>query len=97
MITERNHHTSQTKTIPGIGEVIITVRDRLQCHDKIHPSRILNQPGSNSPNPSVFNRFGNQNQSNNISYEKKFPISNNGNQPNVVRFTTTGDEINRLS
>ena len=43
-----------------------------------------NQPRSNSPNPSVFNRFGNQNPSNNISYEKKFPTSNNGNQPNVV-------------
>ena len=56
-----------------------------------------NQPRSNSPNPSVFNRFGNQNPSNNISYEKKFPTSNNGNQPNVVRFTTTDDEINGLS
>ena len=56
-----------------------------------------NQPRSNSPNPSVFNRFGNQNPSNNISYQKKFPTSNNGNQPNVVRFTTTDDEINELS
>ena len=56
-----------------------------------------NQPRSNSPNPSVFNRFGNQNPSNNISYGKKFPTSNNGNQPNVVRFTTTDDEINGLS
>ena len=56
-----------------------------------------NQPRSNSPNPSVFNQFGNQNPNNNISYEKKFPTSNNGNQPNVVRFTTTGDEINGLS
>ena len=56
-----------------------------------------NQPRSNSPNPSVFNRFGNQNPSNNISYEKKFPTSNNGNKPNVVRFTTTDDEINELS
>ena len=56
-----------------------------------------NQPPSNSPNPSVFNRFGNQNPSNNISYEKKFPISNNGNQLNVVRFTITDDEIIELS
>ena len=56
-----------------------------------------NQPRSNSPNPSVFNRFGNQNPSNNISYEKKFPTSNNGNQPNVVRFTTTDEGINELS
>ena len=56
-----------------------------------------NQTRSNSPNPSVFNRFGNQNPSNNISHEKKFPTSNNGNQPNVVRFTTTDDEINELS
>ena len=56
-----------------------------------------NQPRSNSPNPSVFNQFGNQNPNNNISYEKKFPTSNNGNRPNVVRFTTTDDEINGLS
>ena len=56
-----------------------------------------NQPRSNSPNPSVFNQFGNQNPSNDISYEKKFPTSNNSNQPNVVRFTTTDDEINELS
>ena len=56
-----------------------------------------NQPRLNSPNPSVFKRFGKQNPNNNISYEKKFPTSNNGNQPNVVRFTTTDDEINGLS
>ena len=56
-----------------------------------------NQSRSNSPNPSVFNRFGNQNPNNNISYEKKLPTSNNGNQPNVVGFTTTDDEINGLS
>ena len=55
-----------------------------------------NQPRSNSPNPSVINRFGNQNPSNNISYEKKFITSNNGNQPIVVRFTTTDDEIIEL-
>ena len=41
MTTERDHYTSQTKTLPGTGEVIITIRDRLQCRDKIHPSRIL--------------------------------------------------------
>ena len=41
MTTERDHHTSQTETNPGIGEVITTFRDRLQCHDKIHPSRII--------------------------------------------------------
>ena len=56
-----------------------------------------NQPRSNSPNPSVFNRFGNQNPSNNISYGKKFPTSNNSSQPSVVRFTTTDDEIIELS
>ena len=55
------------------------------------------QPRSNSPNPSVFNRFGNRDPSNNISYEKKFPTSNNSIQPNVVRFTTTEDEIFELS
>ena len=52
------------------------------------------QPGSNSPNPSVFNRFGNRDPSNNIPYDKKFPTPNDGNQPNMVRFTTTDDEIN---
>ena len=41
MTTEQDHHTSQTKTNPGVGEVIITIRDCLQCHDKIHPSQIL--------------------------------------------------------
>ena len=55
------------------------------------------QPPSNSPNPSVFNRSGNRDASNNIPYEKKFPTSNNGNEPNVVRFTTTDDEISALS
>ena len=55
------------------------------------------QPRSNSPNPSVFNRFGNRDPGNNIPYDKKFPTSNDGNQPNVVRFTTTDDEINGLS
>ena len=53
-----------------------------------------NQPRLNLPNLSVSNRFGNKNPSNNISYEKKFPTSNNVNQPNVFRFTTTDDEIN---
>ena len=56
-----------------------------------------NQPRSNSPNPSVFNRFGNRDPGNNIPYDKKCPTSNNGNQPNVVRFTTTDDEISALS
>ena len=41
MTTERDHHTSETETNPGIGEIIITFRDRLQCPDKIHPSRII--------------------------------------------------------
>ena len=41
MTTERDHRTRQTKTNPGIGEVIKTLRDRLHCHDKSHPSRIL--------------------------------------------------------
>ena len=52
---------------------------------------------SNSPNLSVFNRFGNRDPSNNKSYEKKFPTSNNSKQPNVFRFTTTDDEINEVS
>ena len=55
------------------------------------------RPRSNSPNPSVFNRIGNRDPNNNIPYDKKFPASNDGNQPNVVRFTTTDDEINELS
>ena len=55
------------------------------------------QPQSKSPNPSVFEQFGNRDPSNNISYDKKFPTSNDSNQPNVVRFTTTDDEIIELS
>ena len=55
------------------------------------------QPRSNSPDHSVFNRFGNQDPSRNIPYEKKFPTSNDGHQPNVVRFTTTDDSIYQLS
>ena len=38
-ITERYHHTSQTKTNPGIGEVTITIHNCLQCREKINPSR----------------------------------------------------------
>ena len=49
------------------------------------------QPQSNSPNPSVFNRFGNRDTSSNIPYDKRFPTSNDGNQPNVVQFTITDD------
>ena len=41
MTTQRDHHTSQTKTNPGIGEIILTIRDRLRRHDKIHLLRIL--------------------------------------------------------
>ena len=55
------------------------------------------QPRSTSPNPSVFNRYGNRDPSNNKPYDKKFPTSNDGNQPNVITFTTTDDEINELS
>ena len=55
------------------------------------------QPRSNSPDHSVFNPFGNQNPNKNIPYEKKFPTSNDGQQPNVVRFTTTDDSIYELS
>ena len=40
MITKQNHHTSKTKTNPGTGEVTITILDRLQRRDKIHPARI---------------------------------------------------------
>ena len=56
--------------------------------------RRLSRPSS--PKPSVFNRFGNRDPSNNKSYDKKFPTSNDGNQPNVVRFTTTDDENNGI-
>ena len=55
------------------------------------------QPRSNSPNHSVFNQCGNRDPSNNIPYDKKFPTSNDGNQPNVVRFTTRDDGMNELS
>ena len=55
------------------------------------------QPQSNSPNRSVFNRFGNKDPRKHIPYDKKFPTSKDGHQPNGVRFTTTDDSINELS
>ena len=55
------------------------------------------QPRSNSPNPSALNRFANRDPSNNIPYDKTFPASNDGNQPNMVRFATTDGEITELS
>ena len=97
MTTEQTHHTSQTKTNPGIREVTITIHDRLQPHNKIPLSQI---PADNLDQIRlilVFNRFGNRDPSNNIPYDKKFPTSNDGNQPNVVRFTSSADEINELS
>ena len=39
-ITEQTHHSSQTKTTPGIGEVTMTIHDRLQRRDKNPLSRI---------------------------------------------------------
>ena len=98
MTTERDHNTSQTKTNPGIrGSNNNFSRSPSMSRRDSSFTDYRNQPRSNSPNPSVFNRFGNQNPSNNISYEKKFPTSNNGKQPNVVGFTTADDEINELS
>ena len=38
--TEQTHHTSHTKTNPGIGEVTMTIHDRLQRRDKNPLSRI---------------------------------------------------------
>ena len=55
------------------------------------------QPRSNSHNPSLFNRFGDLDLSNDKPYDKKFLTSNNSNQPNVVRFTTTDDSMDELS
>ena len=55
-----------------------------------------NQTRSNSPNPSVFTRIANRDPSNNKAYDKKFPTSNGGNKPNLVRFTTTDEEVNGL-
>ena len=39
-ITEQPHHTSRAKTTPGIGEVTMTIHDRLQRRDKIPLLRI---------------------------------------------------------
>ena len=41
MTIERDHHTSQTTSNPGIGVTTVTIRDRLQRHDKIHLLQIL--------------------------------------------------------
>ena len=96
MTRERDHHTSQTRTNPGIGEVLISIRNRLQRHDKIHPSRIL------ADNPYQIRLIpqcltGLEIETRAIPYQKKFPTSNDGNQPNMVRLTTTGVEINGLT
>ena len=40
MITKQDHNTSQTKTNPEIGEVVVTIHDRLQSHDNYHASQI---------------------------------------------------------
>ena len=39
MIGKQDHHTSQTKTNPGTGEVTITIHNCLQRRDKLHLSR----------------------------------------------------------
>ena len=39
-IPKQDHHTSQTMTNLGTGEVTITIHDRLQRRDKFHLSRI---------------------------------------------------------
>ena len=40
VITKQHQHTSQTKSNPGVWEVAIIIHNRLQHHDKTHPSRI---------------------------------------------------------
>ena len=40
MTTEQTRHTSRTKINLGFGEVIITIHDGLQRHDKTHLSQI---------------------------------------------------------
>ena len=40
MSTERDHRTSQTRTNLEIGEVTMTIHNRLQRRDKNPPSRI---------------------------------------------------------
>ena len=41
LTTEQDHNISRTKINLGSGEVTITIPDRLQRHDKIHPSRMF--------------------------------------------------------
>ena len=41
MTIERDHNISRTKINLGNGDVTITIPDRLQRHDMIHPSRIF--------------------------------------------------------
>ena len=37
MNTKQDHHTSQTKTNPGTGEVTTAIHNRLEHRDKLHP------------------------------------------------------------
>ena len=97
MTTEQTHHTIQTKTNPGIGDVTKAIHDHLQPHDKIPLSQI------SADNPDQYRLIlqclthRKQDPSNNIPYDMKFPTFNDSNQPNMVRFTTTDDEIKKLS
>ena len=98
MTTEWDHHISRTKMNLGFGEVTKTIRDGLPPQDKIHLSKTsADNPDQIHLDLQCLTVFGNRDPSNNKPYDKKFPTSNNGNQPNIVRFTTTGDEINELS
>ena len=95
MTTERDHHTSQTRTNPGIGEIIITIRDRLQCPDNINPSRII------VINPNQTRLIFQYSIDLGIRTRVTIYLTKRNSQllttPNVVRFTTTDDEINELS
>ena len=96
MTTERDHHTSQTKTNPGFGGVVITIRGRLQCHDKIRPSRIL------AINPDQIRLTLQYSTVLGIRTRVKIYLTKRNFQHlttviSRVRFTTTDDEINELS
>ena len=55
------------------------------------PSRFI------TPDNSVFRQSNSQESGNYVSYEQRFPRTNDPSRSHVVRFTTTDDSINALS
>ena len=97
MITKQDHHTRQTKTSLGFGEVTLTIHDRPQRRDKFNPLRIsavnpdqIHLILQGLPKLEIKTRTK-------LYHTTRNAHSNTGNKPNVVQYTTKDDEIIELS